>query len=175
MAAAMPCERTIAQASNRETVALKSGKAEASETKTRFSCIAEAHESTRPRIESNTKRSHEDHVAGKGQNSVLQYNSVHKFIAVPQAMKILDAKAAVDKEWKKLETVPAGQLDKVKSKKEIILDAQRDKKKVHVATLMDICHLKKCRVRTKMSEVQRSSRAPWWQCKRRPWSLCSLH
>ena len=57
-------------------------------------------------------------------------------------MKILDAKSALDKEWEKLEKLPAWQLDKVKSKKEAILDAQQEKKKVHVATLMEICHLK---------------------------------
>ena len=56
-------------------------------------------------------------------------------------MTIPDAEAAVDKEWKKLETIPAWQLEKVKSKKEVILEAQRDHKKVHFATLMDICHL----------------------------------
>ena len=43
---------------------------------------------------------------------------------------------------KKLETIPAWQLEKDKSKKEVILEAQRDKKKVHFATLMDICHPK---------------------------------
>ena len=32
-------------------------------------------------------------------------------------MKIPDAKAAVDKEWKKLETIPSWQLEKIKSKK----------------------------------------------------------
>ena len=67
---------------------------------------------------------------------------MHKFIPMPQAMKIPDAKAAVDKEWKKLETIPAWQLGNVKSKKEVFLEAQRDKNKVHFATLMDICHLK---------------------------------
>ena len=56
-------------------------------------------------------------------------------------MKIPDAKAAVDKEWKKLEIIPAWLLEKVKSNKEVILEAQRDKKNVHFATLMDICHL----------------------------------
>ena len=66
---------------------------------------------------------------------------INTFVLTPQAMKI-SAKAAVDKEWKKLETIPAWQLEKVKSKKEVILEAQRDKKKVHSATLMDICHLK---------------------------------
>ena len=41
-------------------------------------------------------------------------------------MKIPDAKAAVDKEWKKLETIPAWNLEQVKSKKEVMLEAQRD-------------------------------------------------
>ena len=36
-------------------------------------------------------------------------NLVHKFIPLPQSMKILDAKEAVDNEWKKLETIPAWQ------------------------------------------------------------------
>ena len=59
---------------------------------------------------------------------------------MPQA--ILDAKAAVDKGWKKLETIPAWHLDKVKTKKEVLLEARRDERKVHFATLMDISHLK---------------------------------
>ena len=46
---------------------------------------------------------HEDHIAGKGDNSLQHYDLVHKFIPMPQAMKITTAKAAVDKEWKKLE------------------------------------------------------------------------
>ena len=95
-------------------------KAKASEAKTRFSCITEAHESTRQRTESVTKRIHEEHIAGKRQNSVLHYNLVHKFIPMPQAMKIPDAKAAVDKEWKKLETISAWDVRKVKSQKEVM-------------------------------------------------------
>ena len=38
---------------------------------------------------------HEDHVAGKGMNSSSRYNLAHKFIPMPQAMKIPDAKVAV--------------------------------------------------------------------------------
>ena len=41
---------------------------------------------------------HEDHIAGKGKQ---HHNLVHKFIPVPQAMKIPAAKAAVDKDWEK--------------------------------------------------------------------------
>ena len=69
--------------------------------KPRFSCFAEAHEPTRQRIESVTKRIQEEHIVGKGENSVLHCKSVHKFIPMLQAMKIPDTKAAVDKEWEK--------------------------------------------------------------------------
>ena len=119
-AAAMPCKRAFTQACIRETEVSKTEEAKASEAKTRFSCITEAHESTRQRIESVTKRIHEEHIARKWQKTVLHYNTVHKFIPMPQAMKIPDAKAAVDKEWKKLETIPAWDVRKVKSKKEVI-------------------------------------------------------
>ena len=70
----------------------------------------EAHEPTRQRLESSLPKDHEDHIAEKGFNTLRQYNLVHKFILVPQAMKIPDSKAAVDKEWKKLETIPAWDL-----------------------------------------------------------------
>ena len=60
---------------------------------------------------------HEDHIAGKGDNSLQHYNLVHKFLLMPQAVKILAAKAAVDKEWEKLEKFSAWNLTKVKSKK----------------------------------------------------------
>ena len=58
-AAAMPCKRAFSQACIREIVVSETDKAKASEAKTRFSCITEAHESTRQRIESVTKRIHE--------------------------------------------------------------------------------------------------------------------
>ena len=141
-AAAMPCKRAFPRACIRETVVSKKEKAKASAAKTRFSCITEAHESTRQRTESPTKRIHEEHIAGKGQNSVLHYNLVHRFMSMLQAMKIPDAKAAVVKEWKQLETIPAWDVKKVSSKKEIEKEAQKNNNKVHFASLMDLCHLK---------------------------------
>ena len=41
---------------------------------------------------------------------------MHKFFPMHQAMKIPDAKAAVDKEWEKLEKLPAWQMTNVKSR-----------------------------------------------------------
>ena len=37
---------------------------------------------------------HEDHIAGKGENSLQHYNLVHKFIRMPQAMKIPAAESS---------------------------------------------------------------------------------
>ena len=85
---------------------------------------------------------HEDHNAGKGENSLQHYNLVHKFIPMPQAMKIPAAKAAVDKEWEKLEKISAWNLTKVKSKKQVIDEAKTSGATIHFASLMDICHLK---------------------------------
>ena len=48
-------------------------------------------------MEESLPKYHEDHIAGKGDNSLKHYNMVHKFIPMPQAMKIPAAKAAVDK------------------------------------------------------------------------------
>ena len=100
---------------------------------------------------------------------------VHKSILMLQAMKIADAKAAVDKEWKKLKTIPVWQLDKVKSRKEVILEAQRDKNKVHFATLMVMCHLKNAELEPSSPKYRRTSRVPKWSSERRFLFLCSIH
>ena len=81
---------------------------------------------------------YEDHIAGNVDNSLQHCNLVHKFIPMPQAMKIPAAKAAVDKEWEKLEKFSAWNLTKVRSKKEVIIQARNEGRKVHFASLMDI-------------------------------------
>ena len=65
--------------------------------KPRLACILEASESPRLRMGESLLNHHEDHIAGKGINSLQHYNLVHKFIPMHQAMTIPAAKAAVDK------------------------------------------------------------------------------
>ena len=77
------------------------------------------------------------------------YNLVHKFIPMPQAMKIPAAKAAVDKEWEKWEKISAWNLTKVKSKKMVIDEVRTSGATVHFASLMDICHLKNAELEAK--------------------------
>ena len=49
----------------------------------KIACIWEASEFTRMRMEETLPKYHEDHIAGKGDNSLQQYNVVHKFIPMP--------------------------------------------------------------------------------------------
>ena len=100
MAPAMPCK------------IVKNGRsARSNKIKTKLACILETDESTRMRMGNSEPHNHEDHIAGKGENSLQHYNLVHKFIPMPQAMKIPAAKAAVDKEWEKLEKISAWSAD----------------------------------------------------------------
>ena len=64
--------------------------------KSKIPCILEADESTRLRVERILRKNYEDHVTGKGSNSLHHYNLVHNFIPLPQALKIPAAEAAVD-------------------------------------------------------------------------------
>ena len=142
VAPAMPCKITK---SNENC-----GSGASNKIKTKLACILEADESARLRMgEFDCRHHHEDHIAGKGENSLLHYNLVHKFIPMPQAMQIPAANAAVDKEWEKLEKISAWNLTKVRSKKEVIDEARTKGAKVHFASLMDICHLKNAELEAK--------------------------
>ena len=138
VAPAMPCK-----------IMKNCGSGGSDKNKTKLACILEANESTRMRMGNSEPPNHEDHIAGKGENSLQHYNLVHKFIPMPQAMKIPAAKAAVDKEWEKLEKISAWNLTKVKSKKQVIDEARTSGATVHFASLMDICHLKNAELEAK--------------------------
>ena len=97
----MPC-KTCKKSEEGET------RSKTNDFKSKFACILEASESTRMRLEESLPNYHEDHIAGKGYNSLQHYNLVHKFNPMPQAMKTPAAKAAVDNEWEKLERFRRG-------------------------------------------------------------------
>ena len=138
VAPAMPCK-----------IAENCGIGASIKIQTKLACILEAGEYTRMRMGNSITHHHEDHIAGKGENSLQHYHLVHKFISTPQAMKIPAAKAAVDKEWEKLEKISAWNLTKVRSKKEVIDEARTSGATVHFASLMDICHLKNAELEAK--------------------------
>ena len=151
------------------------GSGASNKIKSKLACILEASESTRLRTGESLPNHHEDHIAGKGYNSLQYYNLVHKFIPMPQAVKILAAKAAVDKEWEKLEKMSAWNLTKVRYKSEVIDEARTSGAKVHFASLMDICHLKNAELKTTVPKMQRASCTPRRHCERWFGFLCSIY
>ena len=94
-------------------------------------CIVEAPESTRT-----LPGNHDDHISEKGFKSLAHRISVHRLIPMHQAMKIPAATAAVEQSWDKLGKIPAWQMDEVKNKRDVFLEAQKEKKKVHFAPLV---------------------------------------
>ena len=150
-------ETSVAPAMPCKIMKKNCGSGGSNKVKTKLACILEADESTRLRMGNSVPNYHEDHIAGKGINSLQHYNLVHKFIPMPQAMKIPAAKAAVDKEWEKLEKIWAWNLTKVRSKKEVIDEARKSGAKVHFASLMDICHLKNAELETRGDIVKNDS------------------
>ena len=90
-------------------------------------------ESTRIRMEESLPNYYEAILQGKGKiHCIIWYTS---FIPMLQVMKIPAAKAVVDKEWEKLGKIPVWNLTKVR--------------KVHYASLLDICHLKNAEFETR--------------------------
>ena len=169
MAPAMPCNPSVTK------VMAKPKNGNEKKLKTMYCCKVESREA-RQRAESSQSKIHEDRIAGKGTTSMTHYNLVHQFILMPQAMKIPDAKAAVDKEWKMLDTIPAWNFEKkVKSKKGVYpggTNRQQESPLCHIDGHMSP---QECGVGNKLTEEQRQSRAPGGHCKGRLWSLRSVH
>ena len=95
--------------------------------KTIYGRNVESHESTRQQVPSSLLTKHEDRIAGKKFTSKGHCNLIHIISYVPGDANS-DVKAVVDKEWKKLETISAWQMEKVTSKKELFLEAQKKTK-----------------------------------------------
>ena len=73
---------------------------------------------------------------------------------VPQAMSIPYAKAAVENNGKFWKKIPAWQLTNVRNKKEVIDEARNEWRKVHFASLMDLCHLKNSELEPKFQKYK---------------------
>ena len=92
-------ETSVAPAMPCKIMKKNCGSGSSNKVKIQLAYILEADQSTRLRMGNSVPNFHEDHIAGKGENSSQHYNLVHKFIPMPQAKQIPAAKAAVDKEW----------------------------------------------------------------------------
>ena len=79
IAPAMPCKTCKKKTSMGWT------RSKTNDFKSKFACILEASGSTRMRMEESAPNYHEDHIAGKGDNSLQHYNLVARGMGVPKA------------------------------------------------------------------------------------------
>ena len=86
--AAMPCKIPIKSGETHRNVGKRN---------TKYACVVDADESTRPRLEGAAHKHHQEHITEKGMNSMNHHSLVHKLIPMPQAMKVPDATAEVVK------------------------------------------------------------------------------
>ena len=84
------------------------------------------------------------------------YNLVHNPIPLLKAMKSPDANAVVDEESEKLKNLSGWQESKVKSKRKVIDEAQKEDTPVHFATIVDLYHLKNAELDKRFQKIQRT-------------------
>ena len=105
--------------------------------------IVEADESTRKRVEGTLHKDHEDHIAGQGIKSWHNKNLVHKFIPMPQALRKSRCKCSSgERIWKTRENTCMAADKSQKQKRSDRRSKENKGRKVHFASLMDLCHLK---------------------------------
>ena len=132
----MPCKRTHSRHG--------ATRSKNDDHKSKFACILEKEESKRLRMQRIAPKIHEDHIAGKGSNSQHHYFLVHIFIPMLQAMKIPAVKAAVDKEWERLEKISAWNLAKARNKSEVTDEARNKSVTVHFCIIDGSQSSEKC-------------------------------
>ena len=108
-----------------------------------------------------TKKDHQDRIAGKGINFVESLRSCAQVQScAPSNEQYQMQRAAVDKEWEKLEKMPAWHITESHSKKEVIQEAWKQGRTVHLATLMDTSHLQELGLGAEIPKIQRTCCAP---------------
>ena len=89
--------------------------------------------------------SHQEHVAPRGAQPPVAsewFACVHTPVPIPKALRIPEAREALEAEWTKLERKKAWDISKVRPKAAVIREAKAQGRSVHFGSLMDLCHLK---------------------------------
>ena len=113
----------------------------------KLACILEVSDSPRPRMGESLPNHHEDHIAGKGDNSLQHYNLVTNLFPCFKPWKFPRQRQQWTKmkKWRKFRR---GTWRK-RSKKEVIDEARTKGARVHFVALVDMCHLKNAELEAK--------------------------
>ena len=108
-----------------------------------------------------SRKNHEDHSASKGFTSMTHYNLVHKFIPMPHAIKIPGAKSSGGERMGKARDDPSVEFGTCQEQKVGYLGSTKRQKESSLCFTDGLMPPQECGVGTKITIVQRQSRAPW--------------
>ena len=148
MPAAMPCKIPIKSSGETHRNIGKRN--------TKYACVVNVDECTRPRLEGAGHKPDQDHITAKGMNSIT-CAQIHSDASSIENSR---CKSGSGKNWEKLEKIRAWQLTKVRNKNEVTGGARNEGRKVHFASLMDLFHLKNSESEPQYQKEQRQSRTP---------------
>ena len=106
------------------------------------------------RLEGAPHKDHQDHIARKGIISLNHCNLVHKFYSYASSNENTGCESSSGQRMRKTQENTGWQLTKVRNNKEVIDEARNDGRKVHIASLMDLCHLKNSELETKIQKYK---------------------
>ena len=90
-----------------------------------------------------------------GFHSISHYNLVRKFVSMRQAMNIPDAKSRSGQRMGETRKVASAAIVQSKNaRRRSHLDAQKEREKVHFATLMGICRFKRAELEPKYQQYK---------------------
>ena len=177
IAADMPCRR---QLNSITKVVAKPKIASEKNSKTLYGCEVESHASTRQRVETSVPKS--------WRPRCMQRLYLHKFIPMPQAMKIPDAKAAQwtrngkkarddpSMEFGKSQEQKAWQMAKVKNKKELSWKhKERQRKTALLHWWTSVISRMRMELEPKYQKYKGRVVLRGGQCIKRLWSWCSIY
>ena len=120
----------------------------------------------------NLPKKHEDHIAGKGTNSLQHYNLVHDFSIASRNEDTRSRSSSRWRIWEKLEKIPAD-ITKVKQNKGARWSKYEGPKNSYYFTNWHLS-VEECRIGDKAPKIQWPSCAPKRHCEKWCWILCSF-
>ena len=106
-----------------------------------------------------TTRDHQYHIPDKGFMSQFIFGLVHMHFPLSKAMNMPETRSSVGPRNGTTSTIlPAWDFKKVKPKADLVQEARKTNVQVHLASLMDLPHLKHAALGQLPSDVQRTSR-----------------
>ena len=125
--------------------------------KTKLTCILEADESKRMRMRNSMPHNHEDHIAGKGENSLQHLQFGSQIYSYASNFKNSCSESSGGQGMGKIGEIFGVEPDE-SQKSEVMDEARTSGATVHFASLMDICHLKNAELKAKRQKYKDRTR-----------------